>query len=235
MEVTQPPSPPPQAPTSPPSLKKEEAVELVAHWKIFPGRTKFCFDGRCYTSKNWPVIPCSLALLIIPACFHVGFDMPFLVTAANPVIAAVGVPLFILSLANYFLCAFTDPGFMPRATAHEAVHIEKMNDITVDLSDSYYPSPKNKTISIKDCEYDVKFCTTCKFYRPPRTIHCGTCNMCVERFDHHCPWVSNCVGRRNHKYFYSFLFFGTLTAIYAVAASATALSLRIKVIILFKI
>ncbi|TDG48619.1 hypothetical protein AWZ03_004948 [Drosophila navojoa] len=60
-------------------------------------------------------------------------------------------------------------------------------------------------------------CSRCEMYRPPRVHHCTTCQRCIRRMDHHCPWINNCVGENNQKYFLQFLFYAAMLSFYSVA------------------
>ena len=51
-----------------------------------------------------------------------------------------------------------------------------------------------------------KICQYCNEVKPLRTHHCSICGICVLKMDHHCPWINNCIGQNNQRYFLLFLF-----------------------------
>ncbi|KAJ3416507.1 Palmitoyltransferase zdhhc16 [Chytridiales sp. JEL 0842] len=60
----------------------------------------------------------------------------------------------------------------------------------------------------------VATCTKCRYPKPTRAHHCSVCKRCILKMDHHCPWINNCVGHHNHRYFLIFMLNLTVACVY---------------------
>jgi hypothetical protein len=49
-------------------------------------------------------------------------------------------------------------------------------------------------------------CTYCRQFVPQSSKHCSFCDKCIVGFDHHCRWLNTCVGEKNYRGFFAFVF-----------------------------
>jgi hypothetical protein len=70
------------------------------------------------------------------------------------------------------------------------------------------------TVHERSEKNSIRYCLKCKKYKPDRTHHCKFCNGCTLKMDHHCPWVGNCIGFKNYKFFLNMIFYALVNSIY---------------------
>jgi hypothetical protein len=68
-----------------------------------------------------------------------------------------------------------------------------------------------------------RFCNRCEAHLlAARVVHCRECGKCVERFDHHCPWLNTCIGAANRRGFLAVVGGATATVCVHLASFAHA-------------
>ncbi|KAI7890178.1 DHHC palmitoyltransferase-domain-containing protein [Mucor mucedo] len=185
----------------------------VRNYQLFPGQTRFLCGGRLVTSRDYRAFVAGLLIFLAPTVLFAVFTCPFLWSEAHPAVPIVFAYLFVLTLASMLKTSWTDPGIIPRNLD------PMMEQIIQDENASINSETPPKEIRIKDTCYSLKYCETCRIYRPPRSSHCKQCDNCVEFEDHHCAWLNNCIGKRNYRSFFTFIVSAASSCIFVIACS----------------
>ncbi|XP_046884034.1 palmitoyltransferase ZDHHC9 [Hypomesus transpacificus] len=187
----------------------------VRKWEKLPGKNTFCCDGRVMMARQKGVFYLTMFLIVGTCSLFFAFECPYLAIHLSPAIPVFAALLFLFVMAMLLRTSFSDPGVLPRALPEEATFIEmEIEAANGNVPAGQRPPPRIRNVQINNQIVKLKYCYTCKIFRPPRASHCSICDNCVDRFDHHCPWVGNCVGKRNYRYFYLFTLSLSLLTIY---------------------
>ncbi|KAJ6837505.1 putative protein S-acyltransferase 7 [Iris pallida] len=181
-------------------------------YQVWKGRNRFFLGGRLVFGPDVKSLAITISLIVVPVILFTVFVSRKLVHEFNDnvgdLIIAIPIVLAAYDILLLFLTSGRDPGIIPR-NAHppEPEDDGEASTLSADWSVSHgAPTlPLTKDVIVNGVVVKVKYCHTCMLYRPPRCSHCSICNNCVERFDHHCPWVGQCIGKRNYRLFFMFV------------------------------
>ncbi|KAF4669884.1 hypothetical protein FOL47_002315 [Perkinsus chesapeaki] len=200
-------------------------VEL---YKLWPGKNRFLCGGRIMLGPGDDVgfNACLWIFILIPASLYFFTVAPWLWNdddrGYGHFVVILNVLLLLLACTMFTLTSTTDPGIIPRREIQMASSTSDTVRESIGLAPARYEDALYlcSTTGMLDFQHSVqpeelteqqlndgyKWCRTCRMVRPPRASHCADCNNCVLQFDHHCPFVGNCIGQRNYLYFNLFIY-----------------------------
>ncbi|EPS36814.1 hypothetical protein H072_9656 [Dactylellina haptotyla CBS 200.50] len=193
------------------------------NYQFFPGNTLFCFGGRWQTARDAPMNVLTATMIIVPTGLFFGFSAPWLWHNVHPALPITFAYVFLVCMSSFIRASVTDPGIFPR-NVHPLEYEDGEDPLAVGPPETGWTMIKpNQRRGSQPLEVPVKYCKTCRIWRPPRCHHCRVCDNCIETQDHHCVWLNNCIGRRNYRYFFTFLSAASILGLYLCALSVTHL------------
>ncbi|XP_013778352.1 palmitoyltransferase ZDHHC3-like [Limulus polyphemus] len=154
-------------------------------------RNNQCCGRRFWFVKDICGIICAVItwLLVLYAEYVVLIVIILPISSIYPCYSAVNLMIFevlaFLAVFSHLKAMLTDPGAVPQGNATK----EAVQQLGLQEGQVVYKCPK------------------CCCIKPERAHHCSVCQRCIRKMDHHCPWVNNCVGENNQKYFVLFTFY----------------------------
>eukprot|EP00927_Polykrikos_kofoidii_P032455 TRINITY_DN27642_c0_g1_i1.p1 TRINITY_DN27642_c0_g1~~TRINITY_DN27642_c0_g1_i1.p1 ORF type:complete len:406 (+),score=53.76 TRINITY_DN27642_c0_g1_i1:147-1364(+) len=192
---------------SPPPQRDHEQQRL---YKVWPAQNSFFCRGLLITGGSeecWAPNICVWTCILVPCSLYFFWVFPHLWKGGTYALPAATLVVFVVTTGLLLATCCTDPGIIPRReviiATHCATELEAALGYDV-LGGVDGPDPTTP-VSVKLQSQGYRWCKTCRIIRPPRASHCADCDNCVLRFDHHCPFVNNCVGQRNYHFFFGFI------------------------------
>eukprot|EP01025_Chloroclados_australasicus_P044425 TRINITY_DN4817_c0_g1_i7.p2 TRINITY_DN4817_c0_g1~~TRINITY_DN4817_c0_g1_i7.p2 ORF type:complete len:358 (-),score=26.13 TRINITY_DN4817_c0_g1_i7:3449-4522(-) len=169
----------------------------------WPGREVFFCDGRLVAGPGWKNLFITISLVWIPMTIYLVWPARYLGEHLNWSFFIIGAVLGTLCVTWLLITACMDPGIMPRESPDEEYRQGN--------------KPRTTDVQLNGCTITVRYDETCHFYRPPRCHHCSINDNCIQRFDHHCPWVGTTIGLRNYRFFVLFVATCAITSLFVFA------------------
>jgi palmitoyltransferase ZDHHC9/14/18 len=198
-----------------------ERLSNIRRWQIRTSSNHFCFNGKCVTGRNLFGAIIFICLISLITLLWLVFELPFLMKEFNNnnlIILIVGLLLIFYtyskknnteilnSLVYFFRSMCTDPGIIQRPSSIERLILKNELNLNQLICD----------VEVNDVIVKCKYCVACHITRPPRSAHCSICSNCIYIFDHHCPFLSTCIGMRNYRFFILFLLFLLQTELFFI-------------------
>jgi len=175
--------------------------------------------------KMLPVIFISLIVCWSYYAYFVAVILTVMTDITEQVIC--GIIFHMISLMfvwSYYMIVFSSPGSVPPSWRLSQEKVDQLSgakseeewkEILADMS-RYLGC----TVRQRSVQNAVRYCEKCLCIKPDRSHHCSVCEVCTLKMDHHCPWVNNCVGFANYKFFILFLGYALSYCIFIAVTTA---------------
>ena len=233
----------------PASPSEKRSATAGKNYEYTASNTLFVCSGRLLNTRAKPLNIMTFLLTLLPGILFLAFSAPYLWRQLSPAVPIIFAYVFLVCLSSFAHAAFSDPGILPRNLhPHPPNPEEERDPLALGPSTNEwvmvktFPSSsalRNRTAGDAEnanssptqqrhqaMEVPTKYCKSCNIWRPPRAHHCRVCDACIETQDHHCVWLNNCVGRRNYRYFFSYVASATLLSLFVMAFSLAHVGLR---------
>jgi len=152
----------------------------------------------------FPVVSVGLMMSCIGVCYSFMY-LPAMHISVFSLNSTIFHGSFCLAFVAYHQGVITHPGGIPTSWKGQANGRPRFT-LKPDCTMKFAPLERKKTTNgYRYCKNEGKF-------KPDRAHFCKLMGHNVLKMDHYCPWLANCVGLRNYKFFFLTLFYDAMAA-----------------------